>query len=90
MYSEMSKEELVKLSDTIMAGIHGQAPYSSTESLQKELDKWSGVTKEDLAENLQHFVAELLPVAEQWNIKLSLHPDDPPRLWESVLFIIDY
>ena len=79
IYNEMTEEDLLTLSNTILAGLHGQEPYESTDSLQTELDSWRGVTKDKMARNLQHFVAEILPVAEKWDIKLSLHPDDPPR-----------
>jgi mannonate dehydratase len=33
---------------------------------------------EEIWENYTHFLKSVLPVAEQANIKLALHPDDPP------------
>lgn len=36
------------------------------------------VTEEQLWENLQYFMERIVPVAEQANVKLALHPDDPP------------
>lgn len=38
----------------------------------------AAVTREQLWENLQTFLAELLPVAEQSGVALAMHPDDPP------------
>jgi len=37
------------------------------------------VSHEDLWEALEHFLTEVVPVAEEAGVKLALHPDDPPR-----------
>lgn len=37
-----------------------------------------GVTHEHLWQRLDDFLAAVLPVAEEVNVKLALHPDDPP------------
>ncbi len=36
------------------------------------------VTEEQLWENLEYFLERVVPVAEKANVKLAMHPDDPP------------
>jgi mannonate dehydratase len=36
------------------------------------------ITEEELWENLEHFLNEVVPVAEEAGVKMALHPDDPP------------
>ena len=37
------------------------------------------ITAEELWANYEYFLKAVVPVAEKHNIKLALHPDDPPR-----------
>ena len=36
------------------------------------------ISEEKLWETLEYFLKKVLPVAEKWNVKLAMHPDDPP------------
>lgn len=38
----------------------------------------SVITKEKLWENYEYFIKAIMPEADKYNIKLALHPDDPP------------
>ena len=40
--------------------------------------KYGIVTEEQLWENLEYFLERVVPVAEKANVKLAMHPDDPP------------
>lgn len=45
----------------------------------KELfEKYKGITEEDLWQSLQYFLEAIMPVCEECNIKMAIHPDDPP------------
>jgi mannonate dehydratase len=36
------------------------------------------ISEEKLWETLEYFLKKVVPVAEKWNVKLAMHPDDPP------------
>jgi mannonate dehydratase len=42
------------------------------------LTDYGVVTEEQLWENLHYFLERIIPVAEKANVKLAMHPDDPP------------
>jgi mannonate dehydratase len=42
------------------------------------LTEYGEVSEECLWENLKYFLERVLPVAEESNVKLAMHPDDPP------------
>lgn len=48
------------------------------EGLKDLFDKYSKIDEEDLWKNLEYFLKEIIPVAEQCDIKMAIHPDDPP------------
>jgi mannonate dehydratase len=43
-----------------------------------DLTKEPPISEEALWVNLEYFLKKVLPVAEKANVKLSMHPDDPP------------
>jgi len=48
------------------------------EDLQMLFDEYASITEEDLWANLSHFLSEIIPVAEEFGVKMAIHPDDPP------------
>ena len=43
-----------------------------------ELTKWGRISKEKMWENITYFLKAVIPEAEKANVKMALHPDDPP------------
>lgn len=39
---------------------------------------YKDVDKEGLRQNLKYFLEKIMPVCEEWNIQMCVHPDDPP------------
>lgn len=48
------------------------------ETLKEVFDAYSHITEEDLWINLEYFLKEIIPVAEECDVKMAIHPDDPP------------
>lgn len=50
------------------------------------------ITKEELWKNYEYFIRAVIPYAEKFNIKLALHPDDPPlpKLGDVERIMINY
>ena len=45
----------------------------------KELfEKYKGITADDLWRNLEYFLKAIIPVCEECDVKMAIHPDDPP------------
>jgi mannonate dehydratase len=42
------------------------------------LTEYGEVSEDQLWENLRYFLERVLPVAEEYNVRLAMHPDDPP------------
>jgi mannonate dehydratase len=39
---------------------------------------YNGIDKNQLRENMKYFLEKIMPVCEEWNIQMCVHPDDPP------------
>ncbi|MDK2811610.1 MAG: mannonate dehydratase [Petroclostridium sp.] len=46
--------------------------------LKDLFEQYKDVDEEKLFENLGYFLKEIIPVAEECDIKMAIHPDDPP------------
>ncbi|MBF6978536.1 mannonate dehydratase [Aerococcaceae bacterium zg-BR22] len=45
----------------------------------KELfEAYENITEDKLRENFKYFIDAIVPVCEKWDIKMAIHPDDPP------------
>ncbi len=77
-FDQMSKEDIQKLSKNIIAGLPGAEEGYSIEDFRTVLEQYHHISEDGLRENLIHFLKEICPTAEKHNVKLAIHPDDPP------------
>lgn len=48
------------------------------DKLAEVFDQYKEVDEEKLWSNLEYFLKEIIPVAEEYDVKMAIHPDDPP------------
>ncbi|MDQ2084876.1 mannonate dehydratase [Herbivorax sp. ANBcel31] len=80
--SIISKVDPVKLVEDMESNsqgfsLPGWEPYRLKE-LKDTLDKYKSVDEEKLFDNLKYFLEKIIPVCQEEDIKMAIHPDDPP------------
>lgn len=73
----ISPEEVKILTENILMGIPGE-DSTTLESLTKSIEIYQKIGAEGLRANLQYFLQSIADVCEAEQIKMTLHPDDPP------------
>ena len=75
---ELSAEKKQSLYANMMLGLPGSNDSFTPELVLTELKKYEGINARKLQEHLFYFLKEVIPVAEECNVKMAIHPDDPP------------
>ncbi|MBM6594375.1 mannonate dehydratase [Microvirga pudoricolor] len=69
-----------RLTKTIAAGLPGSTTDAlSLDAFRERLAAYRGIDANKLRQHLIEFLEKVAPVAEKLSVKLTLHPDDPPR-----------
>lgn len=75
---KLSLRELINLiNEDYQYTMPGYEPHKF-EELTDLKHAYKDLTADDLIKNLEYFLNEIIPVAEENDIKMGLHPDDPP------------
>lgn len=77
-YNSMNRNSRDQLTDTIIAGLPGGHEGYSLEAFKKMLNEYKSIDTKELGANLRHFLEEIIPTAEEHNVLMCIHPDDPP------------
>ncbi|MDG2475110.1 MAG: mannonate dehydratase [Paracoccaceae bacterium] len=77
--SRATEEDKTTLLASIMAGLPGKFTRYNIDGLKKAVALYNGIDKKSLRENYGRFLNEVIPTAEEFSIKMCVHPDDPPR-----------
>ncbi|MFX1419878.1 MAG: mannonate dehydratase [Promethearchaeota archaeon] len=56
----------------------GWATHYTKKELNDLLDTYSNFDEKELWLNLEYFLKRVIPVAEEYDVKMGIHPDDPP------------
>ena len=80
IHAAMSKADVDQMIHTIASALPGStADPLSIPAFRERLELYRGIDAAALRANLIAFLKAVTPAAEKLGVKLTLHPDDPPR-----------
>ncbi len=77
-FKRLTADDKLKLQQNILAGLPGAEEAYSIQDFLKVLEGYRNIDAQQLKANLFFFLKEIIPVAESVNVKMAIHPDDPP------------
>ena len=76
----LSQADSELLTRNIAAGLPGATTFSANlDAFRERIASYGAITPDKMRANVAAFLAKVTPVAEQLGVRLTLHPDDPPR-----------
>ena len=77
-YKQLTDEAKELISSNIIKGLPGSEESFSIASFKKAMSAYEGIDAAILKDHLVYFLNAIMPTAEEYNIKMVIHPDDPP------------
>jgi mannonate dehydratase len=78
-FQQMSVQDKNQLQQNILAGLPGSEESFSLEKFRKALSVYERINAKRYGQFLYFFLQEVMPIADAGNIKMVIHPDDPPH-----------
>ena len=77
-FETLGDTEIKSLTNTIIAGLPGAEEGYTVEQFKTALSTYDTINSDTLRDNLVSFLNEIIPIAENNNAFMCIHPDDPP------------
>jgi mannonate dehydratase len=77
-FDSMTRNEKKLLYRNVLLGLPGSNERFTEEQILSSLKSYEGIDRDLLMQHLIYFLREILPVAEDMNVRMAIHPDDPP------------
>jgi mannonate dehydratase len=77
-FSELTPQQIENLKTSCLMGLPGSTGFFTRDEVLKLLREYDSISKEELQQNLFYFLNEISAAAEENNVMLAIHPDDPP------------
>ena len=98
-FQQMTEVEQQRLMRTVLAGLPGTTEVYSLDYVRDAIASYGEIGRDGLRANLGEFLRAVCPHAEEFGVRLCIHPDDPPRsllglpriasTMEDLVFLID-
>ncbi len=76
LHSLEKQQNIIK---TTLLGLPGTVNDLTLEEFKEMLATYQGIDASKLRENYAYFIKKIIPEAEALGIKMTVHPDDPPK-----------
>lgn len=85
MDKTMTDADRAALVDTVIVKTQGfvngnisEDDNNPVELFRQLLNLYKGIDRDKLRENMKYFLEQIMPVCDEWNMNMCVHPDDPP------------
>lgn len=78
LFEMMTDAERKRVFNNALLGLPGSDDAFTPEQVLAALKNYEGINTEKLRSHLYYFLQEVVPVAEENDLRMAIHPDDPP------------
>ncbi|MBD5345208.1 MAG: mannonate dehydratase [Bacteroides sp.] len=71
-------ENIIVKTQGFVGGNISETDNDPVEKFRRLLDLYKGIDADRLRENMKYFLEKIMPVCEEYDINMCVHPDDPP------------
>jgi mannonate dehydratase len=77
-FDQSTSSERTKLIETMLAGLPGSDQGFEFDRFKSAVARYDNLNPGTYSEHIKYFLEQVIPVAEENNVMMCVHPDDPP------------